>query len=62
MIEFKGSVSHKCERYIQKQEGKNGLFASIAVVILFVIPVICCMGVGAIFSPRSCGNCVRFVC
>ncbi|MBR6782127.1 MAG: hypothetical protein IKM33_02870 [Clostridia bacterium] len=40
MIEFKGSVSHKCERYIQKQEGKNGLFASIAVVILFIIPVI----------------------
>ena len=29
MIEFKGSVSHKCERYIQKQEGKENEVISI---------------------------------
>lgn len=40
MIEFNGRVSMKCKKHIQKQEGKNGLFATVIAVIVVLVPVI----------------------
>lgn len=40
MIEFKGRVSAKCRKHIQKQEGKNYLFGITLALIVVIIPIV----------------------